>query len=86
MIDVGERRLAQRPHRLMRDDQHLAPEDGFHPDAVGGELAIGGGVLAQREERRVLVGRDGSGRGDGGVHGGTNLVIAASLSWSKNAN
>ena len=68
MIDVGERGLRERAHRLMRDDQHFTAEDGFDAHALGGELAIGGGVLAEREQRRVAVGRERMGR-EGGVHG-----------------
>jgi len=73
MIDVVERGLAQRPHRLVRDDQHLAAEDFFDAHAGVGdaghvELAVGGGVGAEREERRVAIGREGVG-GERGVHG-----------------
>ena len=74
MIDVGERRLRQRPDRLALDHQHVAAEDFFDADAVVGEardvseLAVGRAVLAQREQRRVAVGRD---DGCGGVHGKT---------------
>ncbi len=67
VIDVGERGLRERPHRLMRDDQHLPPEDGLDAHAVRGELAVGGGVLAEREQRGVAVGRERMGR-EGGVH------------------
>ena len=67
MIDVGERGLDQRPHRLVRDDQHFAPEDGLDAHALAGDLAIGGGVLPEREQRGVLVRRERVG-GERGVH------------------
>src|SRR5258708_10373019 len=67
MIDVGECGLAQCPHRLMRDDQHLLAHDRFDPHALRGDLAVCRGVLAQGEERRVTVRRKGVGR-QGRVH------------------
>jgi hypothetical protein len=45
----------------MRDDD-LTPEDYLDAHAVGGELEIGGGVPAQRKQRRVAVGRERMGR------------------------
>lgn len=54
----------------MRDDQHLSAEDGLDPHAVAGDLAIGGGVRAELEQRGVFVWREGVGR-EGGVHGET---------------
>ena len=78
MIDVGERRLRQRPDRLALDHEHVAAEDFFHADAVvhavsarDGELAVGRRVLAERKQRRVAIGRDDLG---GGVHGGFSSI------------
>ena len=71
MIDVDERRLGERAQRLALDHQHVAAHDLLDPHAALAapiDLAVGRGVLAEREQRRVLVGRDGVGR-EGGVHG-----------------
>ena len=67
MVDVDEGRLGERAQRLARDHQHLAAHRVLDPHALGGELAVGRGVLAERKQRRVLVGRDDLG---GGVHRG----------------
>ncbi len=56
MIDVGERRLRERPQRLARHHQDLLAHDALDPHAVGGDFAVGRGVLAERKQRRVLVG------------------------------
>ena len=38
-----------------RDDhQHVLAHDLFDSHAIADELAVGGGVLAEREQRRVL--------------------------------
>ena len=69
MVDVDERGFGERPHRLARDHQHLAAHDRLDPHAAvpPDDLPVGGGVLAERKQRRVLVGREGMGR-EGGVH------------------
>src|SRR5439155_23975080 len=64
-----ERRLRQRAHRLMRDDEHVAPQDALGAHAGGGEPAIGGAVRAEGEQGGVAVGR---GDGGGGVHFGSS--------------
>ena len=68
MIDVGEGGLRERAQRLVLDHQHVAAQDLLHPHTLVGELAIGRLVGAEREQRRVVVGRQRI--GDGGVHGG----------------
>ena len=69
MRDIGKRRLGQRAQRLARHHQHVLAHDVLDAQAVGGDFAVGRGVLAEREERGVLVGRRRVG-GEGGVHGG----------------
>ena len=61
MIDVGEGGFRQRPERLARHHQYVLAHHLFDAHAVGRDLAVGGGVLAEREQRRVLVGRGGVG-------------------------
>ena len=77
MIDVGERGLRQRAERLARHDQHLLAHDALDAHAVG-DFAVGRWVLAEGEERGVLVGGCWVG-GEGGVHG---LVPQADISYS----
>src|SRR5262249_50562409 len=55
----------QRAERLALDHDHVAAHDLFDAHAVGGQLAVWRVVLAEREQRRVLVGRGDLG---GGVH------------------
>ncbi len=64
MVDVDERRLGELPQRVRRDDDDLAAQRFFDPHAAAIELAVGGPVLAEREQRRVA-----TGRGDLDVHG-----------------
>ena len=78
MIDVGESGFRQRAQRLARHHQHLLAQDLFDAQTVGGDFAVGRGVLAEREERGVLVGGRWMG-GEGGVHGG--LRIGRNLDW-----
>ena len=59
MIDVDESGLGQRAQRLRRDHQHVLAHDLLDLDAAGLDLAIRRGVLAQRKQGRVVVGRDG---------------------------
>jgi hypothetical protein len=66
VIDVDIGSFRQRPDRLARDHHHLAAAELLDPHALGGELAVGRLVLAEREQGGVLVGGDGD---DGGVHG-----------------
>src|SRR5882762_6057910 len=72
VIDVAERGLAERPQRLARHHQHVLAEHLFHPHALGRDLLVGRLVLAERKQRRVLVGRNGFwiGESGGSVHGG----------------
>ena len=67
MIDVDERGLRQRAHRLVRDDDDVLAHHFLDPHALAGDFPIRRGVLAERKQRRVLVGRDRG--GDGDVHG-----------------
>ena len=67
MIDVGERRLSQRAERLARHHQHVFAQHALDPHALGGDLAVGRLILAEREQRRVLIRRGRMG-GEGGVH------------------
>ena len=73
MIDIGERGFGQRAQRLARHHQHFFAQDFFDAQAVCGDFAVGRCVLAEREERGVLVGGRGVG-GEGGVHG-VSLVL-----------
>ena len=76
MIDVVERRLRQSPQGLVADHDHLAAQHRLGAHALRGDLAVLGLVLAQREQRRVVIGRDSGRRGDGGVHGkGLNVWL-----------
>jgi hypothetical protein len=74
MVDIVERGFGESAHRLGLDHQHLAGADRLDPYAVVGEvgdieLAVGGGVLAERKQRRVAVGRERCGGWwDRGVH------------------
>src|SRR4029453_18531606 len=56
VIDVNEGRFRQRAHRLTLDGDKILAVDAFHPHAVGGELAVGRRILAERKQRRVSVG------------------------------
>ena len=49
MVDIGERRFRERAQRLAFDDDELVLARAFHPHALGGELAVGRGVAAERE-------------------------------------
>src|SRR5215475_10076372 len=71
MIDIGEGRLGKRAHRLALDGDDLAAADALDPHTVGGKLAVRRVILAEREQRGVLVGRDDLG---GGVHGGSGSL------------
>ena len=42
VIDVGERRLRQRPHRLARHHQHVLPHHLLDPHPVRRNLAVAG--------------------------------------------
>ena len=58
--------------RAILDDKDASPNDHFvalDPQPLGGDLAVGRRVLAEREQRRVLIGRQRMG-GQGGVHRG----------------
>ncbi len=77
MIDVDEGGLGERAQRLARHDQHVVAHDFFDAHAVGGELAVGRVVRAEREQRACACRGDG-GRGDGGVHG-TRLFASQAL-------
>ena len=59
--------FGERAQRLALDDQHVAAHDLLHahadPHARDFELAVGRRVLAEREQRGVLVGGEGSGTG-----------------------
>ena len=57
MVDVGKRGLRERAQRLAGDDDDLLAHDRLHAHAVGGELAVGRCVGAERKQRRVTVGR-----------------------------
>src|ERR1700716_3293906 len=71
MIDVAECGFAERPQRLARHHQHVLAQDLLDPHALGRDFLVRRGVLAERKQRRVLVGRNGRWRGDGsgGGHG-----------------
>ena len=81
MIDVGERGLRQRAERLARHHQHLLAHDASRRARRRRDLAVGRRVLAERKQRRVLIGGRRVG-GEGGVHGiqcaGFHLQIARS--------
>jgi len=68
MIDVGEGRFRQRAHRVTRHDENLLAHDALDLHALRGDFSVGRSIRAQREERRVLVGRRRVG-GEGRVHG-----------------
>ncbi len=73
VVDVAEGGLRQRPQRLARHHHHVAAEHLLDPHALARDLLVGRLVLAERKQRRVLVGRNGFllvGKGGGGVHGG----------------
>ena len=74
MIDIGERRLRQRPQRLARHHQNLFAHHALDPHALGGDFAVGRLILAERKQRRVLIGRRRVGS-EGGVHGRTCKCI-----------
>ena len=59
MVDLAEGRLRQRPQRFARHHQHVLAEHLFDPHALAGNLLVGRLVLAERKQRRVLVGRNG---------------------------
>ena len=89
MIDVDIGLLGQRPDRLAVDDHDLATADVLNAHAVIGEagdaeLAVGGVVLAEREQRRVVIG--GERMGDGGVHGVRPTRVANSSLSRLSAN
>src|SRR5215218_501793 len=71
MVDIRERRLGEHAQRLVLDDDELVLAGAFDPHALAAELAVGRGVGAEWEQRRVLVGR-----GDLGMdtHGRTILL------------
>ena len=66
VIDIGKRRLRQRAERLARHHQHVLAHDALDAHAIG-DLAVRRGVVAEGEERGVLVGGRRVG-GEGGVH------------------
>jgi hypothetical protein len=72
VIDVAECRFRQRPQRLALDHDEIAAPHALDPHPVGAELAVAGAVLAEREQRGVLVGRNDLG---GGVHGGPVTML-----------
>ena len=76
MIDVGEGGFRQRPQRLARHHQHFLAQHPLDAQPVGGDFAVGRRVLAEREQRGVLVRRRRVG-GEGGVHGRCLSVYAA---------
>ena len=69
MIDVGEGGFGERAQSFARHHQHLFAEHALDPQPLGGDFAVGRRVLAERKQRRVLIGRQGMG-GQGGVHWG----------------
>ena len=69
MIDVGEGGFRERAQSLARHHQHLFAEHALDAQPLGGDLAVGRQVLAERKQRRVLIGRQRMG-GEGGVHPG----------------
>src|ERR1700704_4138943 len=81
MIDVAERSLAEPPQRLARHHQHVPAQDLLDPHAFGRDFLVRRGVLAERKQRRMLVGRNGRWRGDGsgGVHGELTGLGAGSV-------
>ena len=68
MRDIGESGFRQHAQRLARHHQDVFAHDPLGPQALRGDLAVGRRVLAEREQRRVLVGGRRVG-GEGGVHG-----------------
>src|SRR6185295_6735316 len=79
MIDIGEGRLTVRTQFLVFYHQHVLAHNLLDPDAADIELPVRCLVRAEREQRRVFVGRDDIG---GCVHGklremaGSSAVIA----------
>ena len=62
------------------NDDELVLARAFHPHALGGELAVGRGVAAERKQRGVLIRwGDGSGR----VHGDLRFVQDPSAGGSR---
>ena len=68
VVDVDERGLASARSASRDDHHHLLAHHRLDPHAVGRNLLVGRLVLAERKQRRVLVGRDFRER-TGGVHG-----------------
>ena len=66
MINVAEGGFGERAQRLAFDHHELSAAHALEPHALARELAIGRLVLAEREQRRMLIGRGDLG---GGVHG-----------------
>ncbi len=56
MVDVDERGFGKLPQRVRRDHDDLPAQCTLDPHAVALELAVGGPVLAEREQRRVAIG------------------------------
>src|SRR5262249_60228185 len=63
VVDVGERRFRERAQRLAFDDDEVMAAHALRAHAIGGELAVGRGVGAQREKRGGLLRRGGGGGG-----------------------
>ncbi len=68
MIDIGEGRFRERPHRLALHHQHLFAQDFFDAQAFGRDFSVRRRVLAERKQRGVLIRRRRMG-GERGVHG-----------------
>ncbi|MGY3158413.1 hypothetical protein ACVW0V_007553 [Bradyrhizobium elkanii] len=71
VVDVAEGGLGERAQRFPRHHQHVLAQHLLDPDALARHLLVGRGVGTKREQRRVLVGRNGLllvGKGGGGVH------------------
>ncbi len=81
MIDVAERGLRQRPQRLARHHQHVPAQHLLDPHAFGRDFLVRRGVLAERKQRRVLVGWNGFwvGKSGGDVHGNLTGLGAGSV-------
>ena len=56
MVDVDHGLLGQKADRLAADGEDFAPAEGLDAHALGGELAIGGLILAEGKQRRILIG------------------------------
>ncbi len=56
MVDVDERGFGKLPQRVRRDHDDLPAERALDPHAIALELAVGGPVLAEREQRCVAIG------------------------------